>query len=58
MAAQILTKWAKKGLKLGFFCHFFKCASLVFLEIAYSENLLEVKPMKKIFRDESWAKTS
>ena len=33
-------KWPKSGQKLGgFFCHFLKFGSLVFLEIAYSDSL-------------------
>ena len=31
-------KELKSCLKLGFFCHFFKFGSLVFLEIAYSDS--------------------
>ena len=34
-----LGKWAKIGPKTSFFCHFLRFGSLVFLEIAYYDNL-------------------
>ena len=39
LAAQIWAKWAKIGLKNGFFVKFLKFVSLIFFEIAYSDSL-------------------
>ena len=39
MAARIWAKRAKIRPKTRFFCHFLKFGSLVFLEIAYNDNL-------------------
>ena len=36
LAARI---WAKIGSETSFFCHFLKFGPLVFLEIAYNDNL-------------------
>ena len=57
------SNWPKSGPKLGFFYHFLKFGSLVFLQLAYNDRLQEfitfsrVKPTKKVLGDLIWAKT-
>ena len=51
------------GPKLVCFCHFLKFGLLVFLEIAYNDNMQQYitssrsKTYKKYFWDQTWAKT-
>ena len=48
---------------VGFFCHFLKFGSLVFLEIAYNDSLQQCmissrgKTHEKNFGDQIWVKT-